>query len=135
MRGVRADVAAFMIGVNRQIETHQLGECAVLAKAETVCVRRRPVETGWHRRMLAALERVVVDATRHRRQLGDQVQRVVERRDPVLVLVNAGAVCGGELAVRLQRQNADAKLCHRVHRLWQRIDQLDRISLPRKKDT
>jgi hypothetical protein len=57
------------------------------------------------------------------RQLGDQIERVVERVVPQLVLVHTLAVRLREQTLRLQREHTDAQLRHRVHRGRQRVNQ------------
>ena len=126
VRRVRRHVAALVVGVNRQIETHELDKLLVLAVAQLVRKRRRPVEARRRRDVLAAVVRVLVDARRDRWQLRDQVERVVERRDPILVLVHAGAVRLGKLALRLQCTDANAELRHRMHALGKAIDHFRR---------
>lgn len=81
---VRADVATLVVGVDGEVQAHELDEVAVLGEAKLVgeVVAVVLVLLDW--RNLAILVDVAVDLSGDRWELGDQVHRVLEGMLPVL---------------------------------------------------
>eukprot|EP01139_Manchomonas_bermudensis_P019093 Amastigsp_a676365_1425.p2 type:complete len:273 gc:universal Amastigsp_a676365_1425:611-1429(+) len=126
MRGVRRDVAALVVRVDGEVETHQLVERGVVRPEHRGKVRR-PVVLLREVNVLAAVVDVAVDARRNGRQLGDEVHRVLVGRVPVLRLVDPVRVRFGKERLLLEQRHRRHKLRHRVQRLGERVDDLERV--------
>mmetsp|Transcript_7093 Transcript_7093/g.17492 ORF Transcript_7093/g.17492 Transcript_7093/m.17492 type:complete len:376 (-) Transcript_7093:100-1227(-) len=113
VRGVRAHVAALVVAVDGLVQPHQL-QRPLRVKPHHVRQVGRPVQLRVRLDQVAAVVGPPVDQRRDRGQLGDQVHAVLEVGLPVLRLVDAGLVGGGELAVRLQREDGLRELSHGV---------------------
>ena len=97
-----------------QVEAEQFGELRVRV-AEHGRKVGRPVllgVDGADRRAVAV--QVAVDGGRHRRQLGDQVHRVLVDVLPVLGLVQALGIGLGEGRLAVERRDGGAELRHGV---------------------
>lgn len=126
--GVGRNVTTLVVGVHGHVETEVVGETLRATEAELV----REVLDQVHLRVdllcsIALAVNVVVNTGSHRRELGDEVQRVLKRRDPVLGLLNTLRVGSSELAVVVQSSRGDRELSHRVQRLRERVDDLDEV--------
>lgn len=83
------NIATFVITVNGQIETHQLGELLVV-EAQHACVVGRPIQFGVDGSThFSALVRVTVDGGGNDRQLRNQIHAVFVHRLPVLGLLDS----------------------------------------------
>jgi hypothetical protein len=112
--GVGADVATLVVGVDGQVETHQLNEVLVLAEAELVGKVERVVLVLLDGSDLAALEDVLVDARSNVGQLGNQVHGVLKGVAPVLLLVDTLGVGLGEGGGLLKSGDGQGELGHGV---------------------
>jgi hypothetical protein len=124
---VGRDVAALVVGVERVVQPDQLDEALRVAEPDLVGKVERQVLGLVDRRdgrVVAVAVDVVVDAGGEGERLGDAVERVLERRDPVLGLFHAGLVLGGKLGVMVQGGDTDDKLGHRVEGLGKRVEDL-----------
>lgn len=114
VRGVGADVATLVIRVDREVETEELNEVGVLAKAKLVSKVERVVLVLLDGRDLAALEDVLVDAGSDGGELGNEVHRVLESVAPVLLLVDALGVGASERRSLLESGDGERELRHGV---------------------
>lgn len=71
MSSVGADVAALMVSVDSEVESHELNKVFVLAKAELIGEVVSVVLVLLHRRDLAVLEDITVDSCGDCGKLGD----------------------------------------------------------------
>lgn len=133
VRGVRADVAALVVRVDREVQADQIVEVRSVAvafaldpegAAQVLAVVGGGVCRGHGG---AVLEHVAVDLARDRRQLAQQVQRVLVRVLPVLRLGHPLQVRLREPGLALQRRHRDAELRHRVQVPRQRVQQLRHV--------
>ena len=122
--GVGADVAALVVGVDGQVETHELNEVGVAAEAELVgeVVGIVLVLLGGHD--LAALEDVLVDAGSNGGELGNEVHRVLKGVAPVLLLVNTLGVGTSERRGLLEGGDGHGELGHGVEVGRAAVDEL-----------
>mmetsp|Transcript_7078 Transcript_7078/g.21611 ORF Transcript_7078/g.21611 Transcript_7078/m.21611 type:complete len:462 (+) Transcript_7078:264-1649(+) len=130
VRGVGRGVAALVVGVDDQVEAHELVEARVV-HAEHAAEVGRVVE-----RVVAgddAVEvRVAVDEGGDLGNLREDVEDVLVGVLPVGRLVDAVLVGHGELGLGLTRLEPDGELRHRVHRLRQRVHQRDNVLRQRR---
>lgn len=128
MRGVRGDVAALVVAVQREVQAEEVLEVLVLlaAAAEHGCEVVRPIllEVDLGREGAAALVRVVVDLGGDGGELREQRDGVVEGRLPVVGLADAGLVGLGELGGVVQGRDGDGELRHRVQVFGEVVEQL-----------
>ena len=122
--GVGRDVAAFVVAVDVEVQPHQVIEIGLVV-ADLVGQVGRPVELRVGGDVLGALVAAHVDAGRDLGQLGDDVHDIFEHRIPVVCLVHAVPVAGGELGVFLEGQDGQGELGHRVQVLRERFEHLD----------
>mmetsp|Transcript_781 Transcript_781/g.3217 ORF Transcript_781/g.3217 Transcript_781/m.3217 type:complete len:336 (+) Transcript_781:585-1592(+) len=121
VRRVSRGVATFVVGVDADVQPHELVELRVgVAK-----------HAGEVARVVQALvlvehpivERAPVDERRDLRQLGKHVKDVLQRRLPEHRLGSSTLVRLGKLALRLAGHQRDGELGHRVHILAEAADQ------------
>lgn len=122
--GVGRDVAALVVGVDGEVETHQLNEVLVAAEAELVGEVEAVVLVLLDGRDLAAAEDVLVDAGGDGGELGNEVHRVLEGVAPVLLLVDTLGVGLSERRGLLERGDGDRELGHGVEVVGAVVDQL-----------
>lgn len=77
-----------MVGVDNEVQPHQVNKVLVLTKAELVCQVETIILILLHRSNLSIFEDVTVDLGSNGRELGDEVHGVLESITPVLLLAN-----------------------------------------------
>ncbi|MDP3186257.1 MAG: hypothetical protein Q8M58_13405, partial [Anaerolineales bacterium] len=96
------EVQARQVFVTLVLHAHHAGEVST------------PVQAGVHLGDLAAVVFQVIDKSRDDRQLGGQIQAVLQHRLPVLVFAHAVMVAPGEFGLGLQRLYRQREERHRV---------------------
>ena len=122
--GVSADVATLVVGVDGQVETHQLNEVGVAAEAELVGEVEAVVLVLLDRGDLASLEDVLVDARGDGGKLGDQIHRVLKGVSPVVLLVDTLGVGLGKGRGVFEGGNGEGELSHGVQVGRAAVDEL-----------
>ncbi len=112
--GVGRDVATLVVGVDGQVETHQLNKVGVVAEAELVGKVEGVILVLLDGGNLATLEDVLVDARSNVGELGDQVHGVLVGVAPVLLLVDTLGVGLGEAGGLLESSDGEGELGHGV---------------------
>lgn len=105
--GVGTDVSSLVIGVNGEVESHQLDEVLVLSKAELVGEVERVILVLLNLSNLSSLEDVLVDAGSNGWELGDQIHGVLEGVLPVLSLLHALGVSLCECGLVLKSSDCE----------------------------
>lgn len=122
--GVGADVATLVIGVNGEVQTHELNEVGVAAEAELVSEVVGVILVLLDGSDLATLEDVLVNAGSDGGELGNEVHGVLKGISPVLLLVDALGVGAGERGGLLESGNGHGELSHGVEVGRAAVDQL-----------
>ena len=122
--GVSADVTTLVVGVDGQVQTHQLNEVAVAAEAKLVGQVEGVVLVLLDRSNLAVLEDVTVDLGGDGGQLGDEVHGVLEGVAPVFLLVDTLGVGLGEGRLVLKSSHSQRELGHGVESAGAAVDEL-----------
>ena len=107
LAGVRRDVTALVVGVDGDVETHELNELGLVGKAKEVRKVVRVVLVSVDRGELSAAVDVAVDTTSNVGELGNQVHSILEGGLPVLLLGDTLLVRLGKcrIVVQLDRGN------------------------------
>ena len=124
MRGVGADVAAFVVRVDGEVEAHELDEVLVVGEAELVRQVVAVVFVLLHGRHFAVFEDVAVDARGDGGEFGDGVHAVFEGVLPVLRLLHAAGVGFREGGLVLEGCDGEGELCHWVQVAGAAVDEL-----------
>mmetsp|Transcript_942 Transcript_942/g.2557 ORF Transcript_942/g.2557 Transcript_942/m.2557 type:complete len:294 (+) Transcript_942:566-1447(+) len=111
---VRRGVAALVVGVDRNVQTHQLVEAGVI-EPEHLAEVARVIERRVVRRDNAVKVRLAVDDRAHLGQAREQIEHVLVRVLPVQRLVRALRILLREDGLSLQREDRRRQLRHRVH--------------------
>lgn len=114
MGGVSRDIATLVIGVNGQVQTHELNKVGIVAEAKLVGEVEGVILVLLDGGNLAALENVLVDARSNVGELSNQVHRVLEGVAPVLLLVDTLGVSLGERRRVLKSSDGQRELSHGV---------------------
>jgi hypothetical protein len=122
--GVGGDVATLVVGVDGQVQTHQLNEVLVAGEAELVGQVVGVILVLLDRGDLAIFEDVAVDAGSNGGQLGDEVHGVLEGVGPVLLLVDTLGVGLGEGRLVLESGHGQRELGHGVEGVGATVDEL-----------
>lgn len=122
--GVGADVATLVVGVNGQVETHQLNKVLVVTESELVGQVEGIVLVLLDSGDLAILEDVAVDAGSNGRELGNEVHGVLEGVLPVFLLVQALGVGLGEGRFVLKSSDGKGELSHGVEVVRAAVNEL-----------
>lgn len=122
--GVGTDVATLVVGVDGQVQAHQLNKILVAAEAELVGQVEGVVLVLLDGGDLAILEDVAVDLSGNGGQLGDQVHRVLEGVVPVVLLVDTLGVGLGEGGLVLKSGHGQGELGHGVEGARAAVDEL-----------
>lgn len=122
--GVCADVAALVVSVDGEIQSHQLDEVLVLTEAKLVSKVETVVLVLLDSSDLSALEDILVDSCGNRRELGNQVHGVLESVTPVFRLAHTLGIGLSEGGFVLESSDGDGELCHWVEVAWAAVDQL-----------
>ena len=121
---VSADVTTLVVGVDGQVQTHQLNEVAVAAEAKLVGQVEGVVLVLLDRSNLAVLEDVTVDLGGDGGQLGDEVHGVLEGVAPVFLLVDTLGVGLGEGRLVLKSSHSQRELGHGMESAGAAVDEL-----------
>ena len=121
---VGADIATLVVSVDGEVQSHQLDKVLVVAKAQLVGKVEAVVLILLDGSDLSALENVLVDPGGDRRELCDQVHRILEGVSPVFGLLHALGVGLGKGGFVLESVDSDGELCHWVKVAWAAVDQL-----------
>ena len=113
MRGMCADVAALVVGMDDEVQARQVFVTLVL-HAHHLGEVSAPIQAGVHLRDFAAVILQIVDKSRDDRQLSGQVQAVLQHRLPVLLLAHTFVIAPGEFGLGLQRLYRQREERHRV---------------------
>ena len=116
--GVGADVATLVVGVNGQVETHQLNKVLVVTESELVGQVEGIVLVLLDSGDLAILEDVAVDAG------SNEVHGVLEGVLPVFLLVQALGVGLGEGRFVLKSSDGKGELSHGVEVVRAAVNEL-----------
>jgi len=109
--------------VDNDIKSHELPE-GLVVESEHPGVVGTVVKSGVGLGDLVLVSiAVVVYNSSNVGHLGADVEGIFEGRLPVLALVDALAVCLGEVALRLASEDAHRELGHGVHRLGEALDE------------
>lgn len=122
--GVGADVATLVVGVDGEVETHQLNKVGVVAESELVGEVEGVILVLLDGGNLAALEDILVDAGSNVGKLGDEVHRVLVGVGPVLLLVDTLGVGLGEAGGLLKSSDGEGELGHGVEVSGAVVDEL-----------
>ena len=121
---VSADVTTLVVGVDGQVQTHQLNEVAVAAEAKLVGQVEGVVLVLLDRSNLAVLEDITVDLGSDGGQLGDEVHGVLEGVAPVFLLVDTLGVGLGEGRLVLKSSHSQRELGHGMESAGAAVDEL-----------
>ena len=113
VRGMCADVAALVVGMDDEVQARQVFVTLVL-HAHHLGEVSAPIQAGVHLRDFAAVILQIVDKSRDDRQLSGQVQAVLQHRLPVLLLAHTFVIAPGEFGLGLQRLYRQREERHRV---------------------
>jgi hypothetical protein len=122
--GVGADVSTLVVGVDGEVQAHQLNEVLVLGEAELVGQVVRVVLVLLDGRDLAVLVDVAVDLGGDGGQLCNEVHGVLKGVLPVLRLLHALGVGLGEVGLVLESSDGDGELSHGVEVARTAVDEL-----------
>ena len=122
--GVCANVATLVVGVDGQVETHQLDEILVLAISEHIGQVETVILILLDGSDLAILEYVAVDSGCNGGQLGDQVHRILKGVLPVFLLADTLGVGFGERRLVLESVDRNGELGHWVEVAGAAVDEL-----------
>ena len=121
---VGADVTTLVVGVDGQVETHQLNEVLVSTEAKLVGQVEGVILVLLDGGDLAILEDVAVDTGSNGGQLGNEVHGVLEGVVPVLLLVNTLGVGLGEGGLVLESGHSQGELGHGVEGVGATVNEL-----------
>lgn len=122
--GVSTDISTLVVGVDGQVETHQLNEVVVVAEAKLVGQVEGVVLVLLDGGNLAVLEHIAVDLGRNGGQLSNEVHRVLESVAPVFFFVDTLGVGLGEGRLVLQSAHGQRELGHGVKGCGASVEQL-----------
>ena len=121
---VCADVATLVVGVDGEVETHQLNEVLVVSEAELVGQVVGVVLVLLDGGNAAILVDVAVDLGGNGGELGNEVHGVLEGVLPVLGLLHALSIGLGELRLALESSDGKGELGHGVEVGRAAVDEL-----------
>lgn len=122
--GVSTDVSTLVVGVDSEVQAHQLNEVLVVSKAELVGQVVGVVLVLLDRSNLAVLENVTVNLSSDGGQLSNEVHGVLESVVPVLLLVDTLGVGLGESRLVLKSSDSKGELSHGVESAGAAVDKL-----------
>lgn len=122
--GVGADVTTLVVGVNGQVETHQLNKVLVVTESKLVGQVEGIILVLLDRGDLAILENVAVNAGSNGGELGNEVHGVLEGVLPVFLLVEALGVGLGEGRFVLKSSDGKGELSHGVEVVGAAVNEL-----------
>ncbi|KAH6504371.1 hypothetical protein HBI55_012730 [Parastagonospora nodorum] len=124
VRGVGADVSTLVVGVDGEVQTHQLNEVLVLGETELVGQVERVVLVLLDGCDLAVLVDVAVDLRGDGGKLGNEIHGVLKGVLPVLALLHALSIGLGEVGLVLESSDGDGELSHWVEIARAAVDEL-----------
>ena len=119
---VGRDVSTLVVRVDGNVQSHQLDELLVVAKAEQGSEVGRVVLVGVNGRELAVAVDVSEDSSGNVGELGNEVHRVVKGGLPVVSLVDTVGVGLGEGRVVVELRSAPAWAIETIERSEHRRD-------------
>lgn len=122
--GVGTDVAALVVSVDGEVQSHQLNEVLVLTKAKLIGKVETVVLVLLDRSDLSAFEDILVDSCGDGGELGNQVHRVLKSVAPVFGFPHAFGVRLGKGRFVLESSDCEGELCHGVEVARASVDQL-----------
>ena len=122
--GVCANVTALVVGVNSEVQPHQLNKVLVLGEAELVGQVEGVVLVLLDSRYAAILVDVAVDLSSNGGELRDEVHGILEGVLPVLRLGHSLGICLGETGLALESSHGDGELGHGVEVVRAAVDEL-----------
>ena len=122
--GVGADVATLVVGVDGEVQAHQLNEVLVLGETELVGQVERVVLVLLDGSNLAVLVDVAVDLGGESGELRDEVHGILKGVLPVLRLVHTLGVGLGEVGLVLESGDGERELSHWVEVAGAAVDEL-----------
>jgi hypothetical protein len=121
---VSTDVTTLVVGVDGQVEAHQLNKVLVIGEAELVGQVVGVVLVLLDRSNLAVLEDIAVDAGGDGGKLGNEVHGVLEGVLPVFLLVNTLGISLGELRLMFESSHSERELGHGVEVVGAAVNEL-----------
>lgn len=112
--GVCADIPALVVGVDCQVQAHQLNKVLVLAKSKLIGQVEAVILVLLDGSDISILEDVAVDLGGDGGQLGNQVHGVLEGVLPIVLLVDTLGVGLGEGGLVLKSGDSEGELGHWV---------------------
>lgn len=122
--GVRANVAALVVGVDSEVETHQLNKVLVISEAELVGQVPGVILVLLNGSNAAIFVDVAVDFGGDGGKLGDKVHRILEGVLPVLGLLHSLSISLGEVGLALKSSDSEGELSHGVEVGRAAVDEL-----------
>lgn len=122
--GVGGNVSSLVVGVDGEVESHELNESLVVAETELVGEVEGVILVLLDSGDLTILVDVLVNAGGNGWELCDEVHGVLEGVSPVVLLVDALGVGLGEGRLVLESVDGNGELSHWVEGGWAAVDQL-----------
>jgi hypothetical protein len=122
--GVSTDVATLVVGVDGEVQAHQLNKVLVLGETELVGQVEGVVLVLLDGRNLAILVDVAVDLGGNGGKLGNEVHGVFKGVLPVFRLLHALGIGLGKVGLVLESSDGDGELSHGVKVAWAAVDEL-----------
>ena len=122
--GVCADVTTLVVGVDGQVQTHQLNKVLVVAESELVSQVEAIILVLLDSGDLAILEDVAVDAGSNGGELGNEVHGVLEGVLPVFLLIQTFGIGLGEGRFVLESSDGKRELSHGVEVVGAAVNEL-----------
>lgn len=122
--GVGTDVATLVVGVDGEVQAHQLNKVLVLGETELVGQVERVVLVLLDGSHLAVLVDVAVDLCGEGGELGNEVHSILEGVLPVLRLGHTLGVGLGEVGLVLESSDGKGELGHGVEVAGAAVDEL-----------
>lgn len=113
-----------MVGVDNEVQSHQVNEVLVLTKAELVCQVETIILILLHRSNLSIFEDVTIDLGSNGRELGNEVHGVLESVTPVLLLADTLGVGLCKLGLVLKSSDGERELSHWVESTRATVNEL-----------
>lgn len=121
---VGTDVPTLVVSVDGEVKSQQLNEVLVASKAQLVGKVETVVLVLLDWSDLAALENVLVNSGGNRRELSNQVHRVLEGMAPIFRLPHSLSVCFRKGRFMFEGIDCDRELRHRMEVAWASVDKL-----------
>ncbi len=122
--GVGGNVATLVVGVDGEVESHELNEGLVVTETELVGEIEGVILVLLDSGDLTILVDVLVNAGGDGWKLCDEVHGILEGVSPVVLLVDALGVSLGEGRLVLKSVDGNGELSHWVEGRWTAVDQL-----------